>query len=224
MKIGELTTDEEHDRSRQFTLVDVFALLTLLSILFAIFAPLVRFLNPEERVKLLFPLAIQLLVVSGATAYAIVRRRALVEEGGRRLGVAFFGTAKWSGWLPIKSICWMAVLAVLQMFMAYAAAATSRQLPFMLLYTAQLAFIFATFGVNLLWRVYPGTLEFFENGVAAGGLLFHWPQVAIRDSQFFEDRVGVVLQPPGSRVGMMTRMTRVSDALRREIEERAAAE
>ena len=219
MQIGELLTEDK--RAQQFTLFDIFAAMTLAAILLAMFVPWIRWMKPDQRMRLLIPMGLQFFMLVGAAALAIHRRRTLVEKGGRRFGIAFFGTAKWSGWLPIKSILLMVLLAVLQIFIAIGMSFTPEHSMVTLINSAQLAFVLAHFGVNFLWRVYPTTLEFFESGVASSGQLFPWSDVEVRDSQFFADRIGVMLTPKGANFASFTRMARVSEALRKEIDRRS---
>lgn len=215
MQLGELVIDDK--RAQQFTLFDVFAAITLASILLAMFVPWIRWMKPEHRMRMLFPLGMQLLMLLAATTFTFFRRRALVERSGKRFGVAFFGTANWSGWLPIKSLLLMTSLATIQLLISIGLAYTRDHSIMTLFNSAQISFVLAHFGVNFLWRVYPSTLEFFQHGVVNGGQLFPWSGIEIRESQFFNDRVSITLKSPGSSVATITRMARVSDELRNEI-------
>ena len=69
-----------------------------------------------------------------------------------------------------------------------------------------------------LWRVYPGAMEFFENGVALYGIVFFGrTQVELRSSQTIADRVVVVVRPiPDSR-GANTKIVQIPDTARADV-------
>ncbi len=219
MQTGDLLTDDK--KTPQFSLLDLFAAMALLAILLAMFAPWIRWIRPEQRIRLLVSMGVQFFMLMGVASFAIYRRRAIVEQGGKRLGIAFFGTAKWSGWLPIRSMLLIVMLAAMQIFIAIGiSSAFNLSTVANLMNSTQLAFVLAHLSVNFVWRVYPMTLEFFESGVVMNGQVIPWSSVEIRDSQFFSDRVGVLLKPQDASSAPSTRMALVSKELRQEIERR----
>lgn len=66
--------------------------------------------------------------------------------------------------------------------------------------------------MRFLWRVYPNSIECFENGLALGGTqLIQWDQVELRRSTFFTDRVVVVVRT--DRAAAITRIAQFPRAL-----------
>ena len=86
------------------------------------------------------------------------------------------------------------------------------------LYQLQLGCVTGVALARFLWRVYPNSIEFFEGGVSQGGVtLIPWAQVEVRPSQYFADRLVVVLRPAVGSVVADTKMAQVSDALREQL-------
>ena len=78
---------------------------------------------------------------------------------------------------------------------------------------------------RFLWRAYPGAIEFFDNGIAAGGITFYsWANVDVRTSHLFADRLIVVLRDPSGSASACTKMAQVSDTLREQIFAATSAE
>lgn len=216
-QIGELQTEGEQ-QTQQFSIIDLFALITFAAILLAVFAPVVRLMDPDKRAQALVPLSVQLFALVGACAYRVARRHELIRLAGKRLGVAFYGSGSWKHGPYVKSIVILLMLAAFQIIVAISITVGEVQPTTMVLNTLQLTYALSMFAVNFLWRVYPSTLEFFENGVVLhGSVLTTWKHVELRDSQFFDDRVVLVLKPQGT-IGTDTKMARVSASLRASVE------
>lgn len=204
---------------RQFSLSDMFAMVTLAALMFAMAAPLLREMQPESTPRLLAVAGVQLLIVAGAILLATSKRRKLLERSGRRIGVAYCGEARWRHWPLAKSWLAMIALAAIQLFLAlmYATDPDDHLLSF-LMFRLQLG-CFAGFAFSrYLWRAYPSMLEFFDNGVSIGGITFFpWAQVDVRDSRLFDDRIVVVLRPAPHSVAADTRVAQVSAVLRKAV-------
>jgi hypothetical protein len=79
----------------------------------------------------------------------------------------------------------------------------------------QLGFFTGYAFVRYLWRVYPNSIEFFDNEISLGGTrFFPWSHVELRASQLFKDRIVVVIRHPGSSIGGDAKMAQVTSALR----------
>ena len=99
-------------------------------------------------------------------------------------------------------------LICLQVFFLLLQVRGKQDLFMSVIHTGQLALVFGQVIVNFMWRAYPGTMEFFESGVAVMGQHLHpWTDVELRRSMFFDDRISVVVNRS------MTWMPRVSEEL-----------
>lgn len=194
VRIGELITEKDR-QGQQFTLIDVFALMTFVAIVVAGFAPVVRSLSTDDQIGFWLILLGEIALISGAVVYSLNRRRTLTGISGRRLGVAFYGSASWRYWPVIRSALTMLLLAAFQIGIAFLF--SNQRIHFLIfMQFGQLAFFVGNHVVNFLWRAYPATIEFFENGVATGTNLLHdWGRVNVRKSDLHPGRIVVVVRP-----------------------------
>ena len=212
---------ELHSNPRQFQLIDIFAGITLVALLTAMIAPFLRELDNDVRNRLFVSGLLQLALVIGTFVFATSQRQKLLNKSGRHLGTVFYASIKWRHWPTIKSACLMLLLGAIQIAVASAIAVNPSKshamYPTHIIYQIQLAAIFGYAIARFMWRVYPASLELFENGIARGGVRFDdWKHVELRTSQFFEDRIAVVYKPGGS-MGSETLMAQISPELRDEV-------
>jgi len=213
-QLGRLADGEP--KRQQFTLVDIFAVMTVAASVLAIVAPLLRSMDSERMTRLVLPLGMQLVVIAGSVGYAMMLRYRLMEQTGNRLGIAYFGTSTWRQWPVVRCILTLVALSAVQILLGIGVASRNSG-GVILLQTIQLAFLYGQVVTNFLWRVYPGTVEFFEQGVVTSGrTLTGWSAVEVRESGLFPDRLTIVLKPIGG-IGGTTMMAMVDEELRGEV-------
>ena len=61
------------------------------------------------------------------------------------------------------------------------------------LHSGQLGLIYGVVVVNFLWRAYPGTVEFFESGIAVRQAFHPWTDIELRTSAQSDDRIRLVV-------------------------------
>ena len=183
MKIGELITESEP--TGQFRLIDVFGMVTVAAVLLATLTPLLRLMNRDLSFDVtaaaMMQVVIQVAVVLIAIATAIGRRMQLQKRAGRRFGVAFCGSTKSEYWPRMKSIFVLIGLILIQL--VFVAMHFWRQgASLLILHSVQLAFVCGGAVVNFVWKSYPGTIEFFESGIAVKQVFYPWTDVELLNS------------------------------------------
>jgi hypothetical protein len=215
--------------SRQLRIIDLFGLLTLVALLCAMAAPIIRGLGTEYRIAFLAFGFFQVLITIGLSTWLIRLRAKLLRRSGQRLGIGFCGQIRWKHWPVSKSVLLMVGLAVIQLGVAVLIIKSQSMLdststrhrswieiaPGLLSANLQMSFFLAVALTRNLWRVYPNSIEFFAEGVSPNCFtLIKWEQAEIQPSQFFEDRVVVMWRlAKGSRSGT-TMVTQVSAELK----------
>lgn len=199
-------------------MIDLFAIVTLAGLVSAMVAPFLREMQTENR-NTLFGVAIfQLVVTAGAIAFAVNQRKKLLEKSGRRIGIAYCGEIRWRLWPVIKSSIYMILLATAQLCLALVFATGligDVRNPVVLMNQLQLGCIAGFAFARYLWRVYPNSMEFFDNGISLHGMTFiPWAQIDLRSSKYSADRIVVVLRPAVTSVVADTKTAQVTDALR----------
>lgn len=213
---------------RQFSLADLFATVTIAALLFALAGPFLRGMQAENRYRLLAVAGIQLLLIPGMVVFAAARRGKQLGKSGKRLGIAYCGEIRWRHWPLFKCSLLMLTLALLQLFLAllltFSGSGKELSLNF-LLFELQLGWFTGLAIARYFWRVYPGGIEFFDRGVCLGGLSFYpWEQVDLRPSQFFRDRIVVVVRTAVGSVDGDTVVAQVTDDLRQRAFAAASAQ
>jgi hypothetical protein len=113
---------------------------------------------------------------------------------------------------------YMLLLAMAQIGLALVAVAVATEHPFLLFYQLQLGCIAGMAFARFLWRVYPNSIEFFAHGISLSGVtLIPWAQVELRRSQYFADRLVVVLRPAANSIVGDTKLVQVSAPLREQL-------
>jgi hypothetical protein len=202
------TASNEAPSPRQFGIIDLVAAITLAALILAIAAPFLRALQQQNLLRFGLSTAGQLLACGIAYAYAAYRRSGVLAQAGNRLAIGYTGTLAWRNWPLTKSITLMLLLAVGQLaFAILFSLAQSPQSPLFgsFVHQIQLGVILGFAIARFVWRVYPGAIEFFEDGVVMGGLsLTAWEQIEIRKSQFFDDRMVIVVRSAVPSTGAST--------------------
>lgn len=213
--------DEKIGDPLQLRLIDFFAMTTLFALLVALFTPLARQIRTEQRWPLLAVLLGQAILISLVMLIEAKRRRSLLNGSGRRIGIGFAGEMEWRHWPLFLSAMAMMLIAALQVLFAVA---VSRQpgiallSPGFFLQQLQLGWLFGVACSRYLWRVFPNSMEFFENGIAERGTtLIPWERISVRDSKFFRDRIVVVIRTTPGALDGDTTVVQVSDSLRSQI-------
>ena len=121
----------------------------------------------------------------GATGWAIRTRRKLICSLGKPIAIGYGDAIHWWHW----TIIWITIIFFVVMLVSFAlpwgniGGVTFISILGGLLYT------------SCFWRVYPGAIEFFENGVLSEGLLScNWCQVDLGETQVFKDGFVVMLR------------------------------
>jgi hypothetical protein len=211
-------------RTQQFGLIDLFAIVTVAALLSAMLAPFVRELKSEHRNRMVGLAVFQLAIAAGTIAFSVRNRKRLLEKTGRRITVAYCGEVEWRHWPVFVSLAFMLVLAVSQSFLAFAFATNSQRTFGLLIYQFQLGCFTGWTIARCMWRAYPNSIEFFENGIALGATTFFpWTQIDLRPSQFFADRIVVVYRPAVPAFGGNTEMAQVPKSLHPKLFALAAA-
>ena len=159
---------------RQFGVIDLFAFVTLAALVSAMAAPFLREMQAEKRVRLLVVASFQLVVTTGTIAFAVYQRKKLLEKAGWRIGIAYCGEIRWRHWPAVKSVVYMLLLASAQLCLAmmFATEVVELPAPYFLVYEIQLGCISGMAFARFLWRVYPNSMEFFEQGISLRGMTF----------------------------------------------------
>ncbi len=208
---------------QQFRLMDLFALTTLVALVSAMVAPLLRGLESDYRNLLLRIVGFQLLLAAGTIVYYARKRKRLLDKAGTRIGSAFCGQFRWRYWPLVRTVATILFVASIQLLFATVMAISildsgqifgpismmidglpvSHRVLHYLHYLSFLDFLFYfqySFSVGYVfslyrWRVYPSTLEFFEHGIVRKGLyLTPWKCIEIRPSAFFDDKIAIVVR------------------------------
>jgi len=206
---------------QQFRLMDLFALMTLVALVSAMAAPLLRGLESDYRNRLFLVLGLQLLFTTGMVSYYAGKRKKLLDKAGLKIGSAFCGQSRWQHWPVVMAFLIVLFRCIsLLLFAAVIALLLARNLPgpvtsvldrlpvshrilHYLHYFSFLDYLFyALFpwsvGYTLSlyrWRAYPNSIEFFEHGIVKKGLSFiPWQHIEVRPSSFFPDKIAIVLR------------------------------
>ncbi len=211
---------------RQFRLIDVFALVTLAAILCAMAAPFVRTMAEGNLTRLVVVVLLQALAAAASIAFLAAGRRALLAKSGRRIGVGYSGSMRWRHGPVFASILrmllfggWQLVFAVVFVFLP--SRHTSGQpepagatLTYVLV-QLELGGFAGYALLCYLWRVYPKSIEFFENGIAKGGLQFTpWSKMKVRPSQSSSDQIIIVHTYSNERAATWLWFVQVPESLR----------
>ena len=188
----------------QYGIIDLFAILTLAALISAMAAPLFRHIQPVNRPVLVIVMMCQVLITAGTIIAAAGRRKSLLELSGQRIALGYCGQMKWRYWPLLKSILYMTAFAAAQVGLALLIAYET--VGGFLLYQLQLGYVTGFAFSRYLWRVYPNTIEFFENGISTDATTFlPWGRTEVRPSQYHGDRVVVVERPMAGSIAGFTR-------------------
>lgn len=223
-------------RAGQFALLDVFAMVTLASILLGMAVPFLHGRTTSERLTFLLIFLVQLSVTAGVAAKTIATRTTLLADAGGPLGLAFVSEVRWRSW-PIFLNC--AALLMLAIFQVGMALVISRFLQFewnvpgrttptllpafvqLSIQFIQIPIILGKVSARFVQGAYPMLMEFFDHGIVFQEQYFPWPQVSVRPSQFFSDRIVVVVKERvEDRFGVLHTVA-VSESLRQQVMQRA---
>ena len=197
MKIGELIP--ENETIGQFRLIDALGAVTCVAVLLATLAPLLRLIDRENRTLAVTPAAalhvfVHFAVVMLAIAHAIYQRKRLEKQAGRRFGVAFCGPIEFGVCGPrMKSMLTLMGLIGVQIVFVVAQFLSDDFL-MLALQSGLLALIYGGVIVNFLWSAYPGTVEFFESGIAVRQAFHPWTDVQLRTRTQSDDRIRLVIR------------------------------
>ena len=214
-------TDERIGQPTQVRLIDLFALMTLCALLFAIVSPIVRQIRSEDRGILIAVLLGQVILIGLMMHWWNKRRMRLLAIAGRKVGVGYCGDLDWRHWPLIKSLLIMVAIAVAQLAFAFAIMIAGRAAlysPGFFLQQIQLGVFFGIACSRYIWRLFPNAMEFYEHGISSDGVnLIPWELVTLRDSQFFADRIVAVVRTKVGSIEADTIVVQVSNSLRGKI-------
>jgi hypothetical protein len=219
-----LSDPGEEEKPLQFRLLDLFGLMTVVALVAAVAAPVLRSFESEFRNLLFVIAAMQLAIIVTTIVYYAKKRKALCDRSGIRLGVGLSGHASWRYWPVVKSVLTGLIVVAGQVAVAFKVAHDLAQHGFVngpfstlldrlplsyqtmeifhnvfwlidLLYFVQLAWFVGYVFSRTRWRVYSNTIEFFQNGISRKGTdLTSWERIEFRPSTFFSDRIVLVVQ------------------------------
>jgi hypothetical protein len=222
-------TDPEREVSNplQIGLIDLFAVTTLVAMILAMAVPVVRTMPAENRWPLIAVFGSQAIIVALVMLWEAKRRKKLLEVSGHRIGVGYCGDLNWRHWPLAKSLLILLFFAMLQLCIAVAVTADGQRTlfdPGFLFQQIQLGFFFGMGCSRYLWRVFPNSMEFFDNGISLQGTsLIPWNRVSVRNSQFFPDRIVVIIRVAVGSIEADTNVVQVSNRLRSTIFSRSAS-
>ena len=216
--------DEARDQLLQFNLSLLFSLITIMALAAAILAPLLRDVENVSYGRVAFCLGLQLLGMAAYWSFALNRRKAMLRECGQRLGVGYCGVLRWRHWPFIKS--WMGTLLVALLQFAFAMVfATFPIHPGMFMfwvYLLQLGIHSGMVFSNMMWKYYPGSITFYENGILSPLRIYlPWDKVTVRPSTLYPDRMVVVIHPDANGMAGDTKVVQAHRALRERVLELA---
>lgn len=183
---------------RQIGLIDLFALVTLAALLTAMAAPFLRDIQAAQISRLIILGTIQAIALSSSAIYSSLQRKKLLSKAGVRIAVVFYGGKKWKHWPLVSSVGFMFLFASMQLGIALVYAHLNSGTVNLngIFVQAQLGYFTGLAVCRYLWRVFPGSIEFYNNGVALGGTkLLSWHQVDLSPSRLFSDRIRIVIRP-----------------------------
>jgi hypothetical protein len=200
---------------RQFSIVDLIALMTLAALASALAAPFIRALSPDYRNKLFASTIIQLIVMAATIATNAKTRKQVLGQAGEKIGNGYLGALRWS---RLTCVLGMLAFGAAQLALAFFILEKPHRtgfVPPLLAHHIQLAYFSAWALSRFRWGAYPNMVEIFQNGLVFSGTRFvNWTQAEPRPSAFQSDRVTIVFRhSPQSAAGEI-KTVQVSDALR----------
>lgn len=200
---------------RQFSIVDLIALMTLAALVSALAAPFIRALSPDHRSKLLITTIVQLIVMGATITYNAKTRTQTLRQAGKKLGAGHLGALRWSRLTCVLGMLFVGSIQLALSFIVLETSTRSSRVPENLLFNAQLACLSAVAISRYRWGAYPNMVEIFRNGLVFSGTRFvSWTKAEPRPSAYYSDRVTIVFRhAPQSAAGEI-KTVQVSDALR----------
>ena len=172
--------------------------MTIVAVLCAMFAPILRKTDPQKLALFGIVMAAQVMLTLGIVVFQVRRRQQMLRTSGKKIGNCFFGRQRTNKrWPLIRAIATMMMMVVTQVILA-ACIVFSTDLPYFLLCinALQVAPSLARNITSYMWRIYPGAIEVFETGLAisiGSTGICEWERMSIRQSQIFDDQLAVVV-------------------------------
>ena len=94
----------EEVNPQQFRLLDLFAMMTLVAVVSALAAPILRGLDSEYRLRLLAVVSMQFLIVLWSVFHYASKRKRLLDEAGSKIGFGFCGQLRWRHWPIARTV------------------------------------------------------------------------------------------------------------------------
>jgi len=205
------------ERPRQFGLIHLMTLLTVLALAFALLAPLVRSMSSHQAVSVVAILAIEVVVFAGSYFHLSLRRERLLAKAGRRVGQSHFGMAKSRAFGRFATAIGFFFFAIVQVAVSITMIMMANDtFPwFMVISQVQLG-IFAGYALMQLRSGRDvGAIEFFEHGIADATQLFTpWDQVVVRPSTLYPHGVNLHIRHTIKQGGATMSTVFVSDELK----------
>ena len=220
------------ERPRQFGLIHMMGLMTVLALAFALLAPLFRAMSGRQALYVLTIVLIQIAIVVGSYLWASAKRENLLSIAGRRVGQSNFGMAKSRAFGRFATACGFLFFAILQLALVILLLSWTPDGSFpWYLFISQ--FQMGLFASHALMQLRSGrdfgAIEFFEHGMADATQQFTpWERIVVRPSKLYEHGVNLHIKPTSQYGGATMTTVFVSDPLRQYLlqhhgEEPAAA-
>jgi len=205
------------ERPRQFGLIHLMGLLTVLAFAFALLAPLFRAMSGRQATSVSIILLIEVAVFAGTYLYSSSQREKVLSVAGRRVGQSNVGMAKSRAFGRIATACGFLFLAALQVAVTFIAIGLSNHaFPwFMLINQVQMGYFACTALMQLRWDRDVGAIEFFEHGLVMNSFHFtSWERIIVRPCKLYQHGVNLHIQSGTKHMGQTMMVVFVSDPLK----------
>jgi len=189
----------EFGDSWQFGLNELFAIVTLAAILLGMSASSIRGMSLASRGWFFGGVGVQLLVTTASFVWTATLRKQLRVRSGRKLGSAHSHKIRWQrGPITLHAITLLS-LASSQLYFAMLLASNEHDRGYLLkgglVVPLFLSGLCGWMVCRHFWRIYPGSVEFFERGIVIRGTIFYpWNRAQLLADRRFPDRLAIALQ------------------------------
>ncbi|MEM7479136.1 MAG: hypothetical protein AAF483_29480 [Planctomycetota bacterium] len=194
--------DDSSPEVRQFSMMDLFAITTILALILAPFATLIRSMDSDGLERVILMLAVHLLIAVGFGVYQFRNRMNAVGDSGDRVGVGYISEVQSPYWPQLKCGVMFLGLAFFQVGLCMSFASQDSLFDDLFLssivFAIQLGWATSWSFCQWFWRVYPGGVEFCEHGLILQLARFErFEEIDFRHSTLYPGRI-VAVVPQGN--------------------------